>query len=100
MVFLCSKLSVDDSTTFTHIACGNVHFAAVSSTGALYMWGDNQNGQIPDSETPSVEKPVAVNLSNVNLVSCHGNHKREYSIGQVFDPLEQKCLDCINILCR
>ena len=74
LVFLCSKLSVDDSTTFTQIACGNVHFAAVSSTGALYMWGDNQNGQIPDSETPSVEKPVAVNLSNVNLVSCHGNH--------------------------
>jgi RCC1 and BTB domain-containing protein len=28
----------------SHVACGSRHTAIVTSTGALYSWGDNENG--------------------------------------------------------
>jgi alpha-tubulin suppressor-like RCC1 family protein/serine/threonine protein kinase len=47
------------------IACGGLHSCAVSSTGTLWCWGDNEHGQIGDGT-------VLVRLSPVAIASVAG----------------------------
>ncbi|MGN0594766.1 MAG: RCC1 domain-containing protein [Hominimerdicola sp.] len=68
------------------VSLGNTHCGAVTKDGKLYMWGDNQYGQVGlDEETlvhkatnalPTIIEPFDVPrvvMNNVAMVSCSGN---------------------------
>ncbi len=46
--------------TFTAVAAGGDHSLALSSTGQVYAWGANFDGQLGDGGTASSDLPVAV----------------------------------------
>jgi alpha-tubulin suppressor-like RCC1 family protein len=46
----------------SEVAGGDDHSLALSSTGAVYAWGDNANGQLGDGSTASSDEPVLVQL--------------------------------------
>ncbi len=47
-------------TGFTSISAGASHTCGVTSTGALYCWGDNTNGQLGDGSGSDQNLPVLV----------------------------------------
>ena len=53
-------VSVPIGTTFTQIAAGGYHGLALSSTGQLYAWGDNEFGELGDGTQNASLVPVAV----------------------------------------
>ena len=69
-----SKLSLPNSLLFSHIAAGDSHFAAVSQTGSLYLWGLNTAGQIPFDPRSSIELPTSSGIADVRCVACRGDH--------------------------
>ncbi|HUY67187.1 MAG TPA: hypothetical protein VMV06_10250 [Acidimicrobiales bacterium] len=46
----------------TAVAAGQYHSLAVTSTGAVYAWGDNATGQLGDNSTTNSTVPVLVTL--------------------------------------
>ena len=46
--------------TFIDFSAGNFHSAAITSNGALYTWGFNNNGQIGDGTTVNKSSPVKI----------------------------------------
>ena len=51
--------------TITDIAAGPYHSLALDSTGNVYSWGDNTQGQLGDGTTSSDNSPIAVDVSGV-----------------------------------
>ncbi len=49
-------------TTVTAIGAGDGHSLAVTSTGSVYAWGDNDYGQLGDGTTTQRNLPVPVQL--------------------------------------
>lgn len=45
--------------------------SAISSTGKLYVWGDNQYGQIGDYSTTNKSSPVLVGFEASNMTNVH-----------------------------
>ncbi len=48
--------------TITEIAGGEYHSLALSSSGQLYAWGENANGELGDGTTSNSSVPVATSL--------------------------------------
>jgi alpha-tubulin suppressor-like RCC1 family protein len=46
----------------SEVAGGDDHSLALSSTGTVYAWGDNANGQLGNGSTASSDQPVLVQL--------------------------------------
>lgn len=76
-----------EGVTINDIACGGVHTCAVSASGALYMWGGGQAGQLglgPQRDAPSFcandlgtflrHIPVLLVPRGVQLVTCGQSH--------------------------
>jgi len=49
--------------TFTKVSAHNNHTCAVTSTGRLYCWGNNDEGQLGDGTTTSRLVPTLVRAS-------------------------------------
>ncbi|MDX2193514.1 MAG: hypothetical protein NW201_09165 [Gemmatimonadales bacterium] len=47
-------------TTFIQVAASQLYSCGVTAAGAIYCWGDNQNGQLGDGTTTQRSTPVAV----------------------------------------
>jgi autotransporter-associated beta strand protein len=64
------------STLWTQVACGVNHTMAKRSTGALYAWGNNTNGQLGDGTLVNKSVPTReVTASLVwNNLSCGESH--------------------------
>ena len=70
--------SLSGSTVLTAISCGARHTLAVTSTGDVYGWGDNRQGQLflPPS-TPYVVSPqyiAALRHASVVKVGCQADY--------------------------
>jgi alpha-tubulin suppressor-like RCC1 family protein len=50
--------------SWSHVAAGLSHSAAIDSTGTLYTWGNNSTGQLGDSSTAATSSPVVIGFSN------------------------------------
>ena len=59
------------------VACGASFCAAVTTTGSMYMWGDNSYGQLGTGDQESRESPcMMINKAGfvVSTVACGGRH--------------------------
>jgi len=63
--------------TFTTVSAGGFHACAVATTGSVYCWGSNSNGQLgdgttTDSPTPGlVSAPAGVSFTSVSAGGFH-----------------------------
>ena len=63
--------------TATAVSAGNSHSLALTSTGAVYVWGFNGSGQVGDGTTAQRLSPVLVGLPagvTATAVSAGGSH--------------------------
>lgn len=77
-----------------HVAVGALHCLAVTDTGQVFAWGDNDHGQQGSGTTVVNEKPRAVvGLDNVfvNRVACGSSHSVAWSLPQ--SPAEESKRD-------
>ena len=66
-------VSLPAGVTAIAIAAAQDHTLAITSTGAVYAWGDNSNGQLGDGTTTNRAAPVLVGLpAGVRAVSVAG----------------------------
>lgn len=68
-----------------HVAVGALHCLAVTDTGQVYAWGDNDHGQQGTGTTSVNKKPCAViGFDNifVNRVACGSSHSVAWSLPQ------------------
>lgn len=68
-----------------HVAVGALHCLAVTDTGHVYAWGDNDHGQQGSGNTSVNRKPVQVlGLDGifVNRVACGSSHSVAWSLPQ------------------
>lgn len=68
-----------------HVAVGALHCLAVTETGQVFAWGDNDHGQQGSGTTVVNKKPVSVvGLDNVfvNRVACGSSHSVAWSLPQ------------------
>lgn len=61
------------------VACGGSHYAALTSHGELYMWGDNkysQQGMYTKPSTPYIPEPHVVPFggTRIRAIACGKNH--------------------------
>lgn len=50
------------------VSCGDGHYAAVDKNGKLFMWGDNNTGQLGDGTTNDGEEPIEVYITENNAL--------------------------------
>ena len=55
------------SETITQVALGNNHSIAISSTGRIFTWGYNNNGQLGDGTTIDKNTPLNITSTGFNL---------------------------------
>lgn len=92
-----------------HVAVGALHCLAVTDTGQVYAWGDNDHGQQGNGTTIVNRKPSLVHEledARVNRVSCGSSHsiawvlvdqpangnQEPVTFQTARDPLGQMCL--------
>lgn len=61
-------------TNITQIACGANHSLALTEEGSVFIWGQNEAGQIPNSTAQFVDSPLQLPFSNCVEIACHDNY--------------------------
>jgi alpha-tubulin suppressor-like RCC1 family protein len=56
------------------VAAGGSHALALTSSGTVYAWGDNNEGQVGDASNTDRSAPQLVNLSDVVAIAAGGDH--------------------------
>jgi alpha-tubulin suppressor-like RCC1 family protein len=80
-------VSMPAGRVFTALAAGVSHSLALDSTGQVWSWGDNTNGQLGDGTTTSRLAPVAVTIAGrtITSIAAGGDHSLALdSTGQVW----------------
>ena len=71
------KVRLPGGTKVTEIAAGFAHSLAVTSTGAVFAWGKNYDGELGNGTTTDSDVPVKVNLpagTKVTAVAAGAEH--------------------------
>ncbi len=71
------KVRLPGGTKVTGIAAGFAHSLAVTSTGAVFAWGKNYNGDLGNGSTTDSDVPVKVSLpagTKVTAVAAGAEH--------------------------
>ena len=83
--------AIPPGTKITQIAAGGSHSLALSSTGQLYAWGQNSDGQLGNGTTTSSSVPVAVAAgaippgTKITQIAAGGDHSLALSsTGQLY----------------
>jgi len=81
-----TPVRVSDLTNVTHISANRDSSCAVRSSGRVFCWGNNQDGQLGDGTTTDRRSPVRVrDLTSVTQVASGNNHSCALrSSGRVF----------------
>lgn len=95
-----SPVAVSGATgSWTSVSAGASHNAAIKSTGSLWTWGNNSNGELGLGDTTNRSSPVQVGTSSWTAVSAGGFHTLgikangelqswgKNNVGQVAPPL-------------
>ena len=56
-------------TTWKQVSCGGFHTAAIKTDGSLWVWGNNNQGQLGDSTTTNRNTPVTTSAGGTNWKS-------------------------------
>ena len=56
------------------VSCGFNHTMALTKSGEIYGWGDNQNGQVGIGNEVSISIPTKISLGKIISISCGGYH--------------------------
>jgi alpha-tubulin suppressor-like RCC1 family protein len=71
--------------SWSSVSSGENHSLAKNSSGLLFAWGYNVNGQVGDSSTINRSSPVQISSSSYTLISAGYNHNIiEKSDGSVY----------------
>lgn len=76
-----------------HVAVGALHCLAVTDTGQVYGWGDNDHGQQGSGNTSVNKKPtlvVGIDGVFVNRVACGSSHSIAWSLPDVESEFDKK----------
>lgn len=76
-----------------HVAVGALHCLAVTDTGQVYGWGDNDHGQQGTNNTSVNKKPTLVcGLDGVfvNRVACGSSHSIAWSLPEFESEFDKK----------
>ncbi len=80
-------VSLPSGTTITAIAGGGNHSLVLTSTGQLFAWGWNQQGQLGNGNTTSSSTPIMVSLpSGTSVIAIGGGDQHSLALtssGQV-----------------
>ncbi|WP_029126508.1 RCC1 domain-containing protein [Salinispora oceanensis] len=71
------NVDLPPGTEVTAIAGGDDHSLALTSTGTVLAWGENNDGELGDGTTTSKSTPVNVNLPagvTITAIAAHGDH--------------------------
>ena len=68
--------TVAGGTNWKQVACGSTYTAAVKTDGTLWLWGDNNAGQLGDNTKVHRSSPIqtVAGGTNWNLVACGSYH--------------------------
>ncbi len=66
-------IKIKGNPRFIQVSCGEAFTGAVTAEGNLYMWGENDFGQLGDNSQDDQNKPVLI-MKNVTQVSCGYSH--------------------------
>jgi alpha-tubulin suppressor-like RCC1 family protein len=70
-----SPVQVGGLTTWQQVSCGSQHTVAITTAGALYAWGRNDDGQLGQNSTLNRSSPVQVGaLTTWSYVGGGGRH--------------------------
>ena len=70
-----TPVQIGTDTNWASVACGGSHTIAVKTTGTLWGWGNNGNGQVGDGTTTQRTAPVQIGSdTNWASVACGGYH--------------------------
>lgn len=69
-----SPLAVINLTNAVSVAAGGAHSLAVRSTGRVWAWGSNGNGQLGDGTTNQQATPVQIGITDVVTVAAGQSH--------------------------
>ena len=82
------NVSLPTGTKVTAVAAGSLHSLALTSTGAVFAWGYNADGELGDGGTTNSDVPVKVKLpagTKVTAVAAGGYYSLALtSTGTVF----------------
>ncbi len=82
------NVSLPAGTKVTAVAAGALHSLALTSTGAVFAWGFNADGELGDGSTANSDVPVKVDLpagTKVTAVAAGGYYSLALtSTGSVF----------------
>ena len=68
-----SSVTSISTLSWTKIAAGPLHTAAIKSDGSMWTWGDNSTGQLGDGTVISRSSPVQIGTSSWIAVSTTGS---------------------------
>jgi alpha-tubulin suppressor-like RCC1 family protein len=72
-----SFIGFDSYLSWTIVSSVNRHVAGITTTGGLYAWGENSQGQIGDNSIVNKSQPIKIGNSSWSVISS-GN---QYTLG-------------------
>jgi alpha-tubulin suppressor-like RCC1 family protein len=76
------KVKLPAGTKVTAIAAGGYYSLALTSTGAVFAWGFNADGELGDGGTANTDVPVKVKLPAGTKVTAMASGGSLYGVGQ------------------
>jgi RCC1 and BTB domain-containing protein len=74
--FKPTKVNVLNENKIKMISCGGCHSLALTESGCVYVWGDNEFGQLGIENIKSLNTPKILELKDIRIdkISCGANH--------------------------